>query len=246
MSIINLFGKIDWAGGSFIRDSIEPSLSEMDSYLRPNEYIYVNLVLDSVAISTFNDESDELFFYYEKYKVCPVEEIESIIFEDLDSLLVVELTDGTYLAPSEGEYQLDDLYGNNDSTYIILDNYSKFSRKNAGKLTTRQPMYFRMSLSKEWDGQAIVAMDMVTGFMNRFYASSNWRLSVGAEITRYKNQFLRMGYAIGGMEKRSISIGYGAQIANILFDVGISFSGGFWMDSAQGINIAFGFMRKIG
>ena len=69
---------------------------------------------------------------------------------------------------------------------------------------------------------------------------------MGAEIIRYKNQFLRMGYSIGGLEKKSLSIGYGVQIANLLFDVGISYSGGYSYDSAQGINFAFGLTRKIG
>ena len=69
---------------------------------------------------------------------------------------------------------------------------------------------------------------------------------MGAEITRYKNQFLRMGYSIGGMEKKSLSIGYGVKIFNLLFDLGISYSGGYSYDSAQGINFAIGFMRKMG
>ena len=36
---------------------------------------------------------------------------------------------------------------------------------------------------------------------------------------------------IGGMEKKSLSVGYGIQFANLLFDIGISFSGGYWLDT---------------
>ena len=245
VSIINLFGSIDWSGKNGIRDLFEPGLSKTDSYLRSNEYIYYNLVMDSISISSFNVETDTAFFYYEKYKVCTVESIDDITFDDLDSTLVVELSNGTYLVPSEGEYLFEDLNGDNDSTYNIVDNYSKFNKQSAEKLKTRQPMFFRLGLSKEWDDEAIIAVDLVTGFMNRFHSSSEWRLSIGAEISRFKNQLFRMGFALGGIQKRTLSLGYGRDFGGLLFDIGISLSGGFWLNSTQGIDFSIGFMRQV-
>ena len=245
VSIINLFGEIDWSGSNAIRDMFKPSLSKSESYLRPNEYIYYNLVMDSITISSFNVETDTAFFYYEKYKVCAVESIDDILFENLDSTLIVELSNGTFLVPSEGEYIFEDIHGDNDSTYTIIDNYSKYNKQSADKLKTRQPMFFRMSLSKKWDKQAILAMDLVTGFMNRFHSSSNWRFSMGVEVNRFKNQFYRMGFALGGIEKRTLSLGYGRKISGLMMDIGVSLSGGFWLDSTQGIDFSIGFMRTI-
>ena len=52
-------------------------------------------------------------------------------------------------------------------------------------------MFFRLGFSKEWEDEAIIAVDLVTGFMNRFHSSSEWRLSIGTEISRFKNQLFR-------------------------------------------------------
>lgn len=245
VSIINLFGSIDWSGKNRIRDMFEPGLSKTDSYLRPNEYVYFNLVMDSIAMSSFETETDTAFLYYEKYKVCVVESISGIIFDDLDSTLVVELSNGTYLVPSEGEYLLKDLNGDNDSTYNIVDNYSKFNKKSSEKLKTREPIFFRLGFSKEWDGEAIIAVDLVTGFMNRFHSSSKWRFSIGTEISRFENQLFRMGFAMGGLQKRTLSFGYGRNFRGLLFDIGVSLSGGFGLNSTQGLDLSIGFMRQV-
>ena len=242
ISIINLFGTINWSQESFIRDQLSPTLNMMD--FRQNEFMYVNLVFDSIAASSFIADSEDAFIYYEMYKVFPLKTINNLDISN-DSL-IVELTDGTYLIPSEGDYKLVDLYGDGSTSYTILDNYSKYSKEGAHTLKTRQPMYLRMSLSKRWEKQAIVAIDFVTGFSNRFSSSSTWRMSLGTEIIRYKNQFLRLGYAIGGLEGKSISCGYGKKFGNLYFDVGLSINGGFALDSAKGFNVATGFIWKTG
>ena len=106
-------------------------------------------------------------------------------------------------------------------------------------------MYIRMGLSKRWDKQGVVAVDLVTGFSNRFNSSSKWRLSLGSEITRYKNHFIRMGYAIGGLEKKSLSFGYGAKMGSVYFDLGFSLNGGFSLGSVKGFDLAAGVIWKL-
>ena len=68
---------------------------------------------------------------------------------------------------------------------------------------------------------------------------------MGVEVNRFKNQFYRMGFALGGIEKRTLSLGYGRKISGLMMDIGVSLSGGFWLDSTQGIDFSIGFMRTI-
>ena len=107
-------------------------------------------------------------------------------------------------------------------------------------------MYLRMGVSKRWEDQAIVAADLVTGFSNHLGSSSSWRLSIGTEITRFKNNFIRLGYAIGGLTKKSISIGYGIKQGSLMWDIGLSLNGGFSIDSTKGIDIAMGLTWQSG
>ena len=246
LSIINLFGTIDWSQTSFLRDQLEPSLSKGDSYYRSNEFLYLNLVIDSIAASSFMQDLEDPFIYYEFYKVFPSSTIIDLEI-DAEDALVVELSDGTYLIPSVGEYILWEKYKSTEvnTSYTISDNYSKYSQKSTNTLKTRQPMHLRISLSKRWENQAVVAMDLVTGFINRFSSSSSWKFSIGAEITRYKNKFLRMGYSAGGLENSSISFGYGSKMGKIVFDVGISMHGGISLSSLQGIDLAAGLIWQI-
>ena len=135
--------------------------------------------------------------------------------------------------------------GEGDTTYTIGDNYSDYITTDSNPFQTRQPVYFRMGISKIWNDQAIVAMDLVTGFSNRFSSSTNWRLSLGTEITRFKNKFIRIGYAIGGVAKKSLSIGYGAKWGSLYFDIGLSLHGGFSLNSAEGFDLATGMIWQI-
>ena len=192
MSIINLFGTIKWTQNHFIRGMLEPSISQMDYYLNPNELIYVNMVVDSVNyLNSYSaNELDTPLVYYETYKVIPLETIDASDNE----ALVVELSDGTYVYPSGGDYAKYGILpvGSADTTYAVSD--SAYSSGGHNPFTTRQPMYLRMGISRTWVGQGVVAIDLVTGFFNQSSSSTTWRLSLGTEITRFKNQFLRMGY----------------------------------------------------
>jgi len=241
MSIINLLGTVNWTQDNIIREKLEPSLSGSSFYLRSNEFMYVNMVMDSVTGLSFSETSGDPLIYYEMYKVIPLETISTLTIASTDSILLVSLSDGTYLYPSGGEYKLADLIGEGDTTFTTTDNYEKYSTAGESPFKTRQPMYLRMGFSKKWEGQAVVAADLVTGFSDRFGSSSSWRLSIGTEITRFKNKSLRLGYAFGGLSKKSMSLGYGQKIGNLYWDFGMSFNGGFSIETAKGIDIACGF-----
>jgi hypothetical protein len=101
-------------------------------------------------------------------------------------------------------------------------------------------MYLRLGISRRWIGQAVVAADLVTGFSNDLGSSASWRFSIGTEITRFKNKFIRLGYAFGGLTKKSIGIGYGRKLGPLQWDIGLSLNGGFKIDSTKGIDIAMG------
>ena len=138
---------------------------------------------------------------------------------------------------------LESLDLNGDTTFALSDTtYSGVDNP----FTTRQPMYLRMGISREWEGQAVVVADLVTGFSNYLGSSSSWRLSIGTEITRFKNKFIRLGYAIGGLTRKSVSIGYGRKRGPLLWDIGLSLNGGFNFDSMKGIDIAMGLTWKKG
>ena len=241
ISIINLLGTIKWTQNHFLRKQLKEGISRTDYYLRPNEMMFVNLVIDSVSIATRGDS----LVYYEMYNVIPLEKIPSQASSQ-DSALVVELSDGTYLFPSGGNYKLIDLLGDGDTTYTITEeNYSEYAIEGNSPFETNQPMYLRLGISKRWKDQGVVAVDLVTGFSNRLSSSSTWRLSLGAEITRFKNKFLRMGYSLGGEARKSLSFGYGATIGRLYFDLGISLNGGFSLNGAKGIALASGIIWQF-
>ena len=244
ISIINLFGTIKWTQNNFIRDQLEPNFRNKDYYLRPNELMYVNMGIDSVTLQNLEDleNLEDPLVYYETYKVISIYDTSTTT----SSKLVVPLEDGTYLYPSGGEYRKDVLLGDGDTTYAIPDdNYLKYLSGGDNSFKTRQPMYIRLGISKRWIDQVVVAVDLVTGFANQLNSSSTWRLSVGAEITRFKNKFLRMGYAFGGVEDKSLSLGYGVRVGSINIDIGLSLIGGFSLNSTKGFGMAAGIIWKL-
>jgi len=244
LSIINLLGTVEWTQDHFIRKKLENTLknSAGDFYLRPNEFMYVNMVMDSVTGTSLSETSGDPLIYYEMYKVMPLESIDTLPVSNL----VVELSNDNYLYPSGGEYKLTALIGDGDTTYTVTDNYSKYSVKGDNPFQTRQPMYLRLGMSRKWEEQAIVAADLVTGFSNNYGSSTSWRASLGVEINRFKGQFLRLGYAIGGITKKSMSLGYGRKLGPLHWDIGMSFNGGFSIETAKGFDIAMGLTWQLG
>ncbi len=244
ISVINLLGKVEWTQKHFMRKSLESTLeaSAGDFYLRPNEFMYVNMVMDSVTGTSLSETSGDPLIYYEMYKVMPLESIDTLPVSNL----VVELSDETYLYPSGGEYKLTALIGDGDTTFTVTDNYEKYASGSDNPFQTRQPMYLRLGMSREWEEQAIVAADLVTGFSNNYGSSTTWRASIGVEIIRFKGQFLRLGYAIGGITKKSMSLGYGKKLGPLHLDIGMAFNGGFSIETAKGFDFAMGLTWQTG
>ena len=247
LSVINLLGTINWTQDHFIRAGLENTLknSAGDFYLRVNEFMYVNMVMDSVVGTSFSQESGDPLIYYEMYKVIPLENLSGITMTEQDSALFITLTDGTYYFPSGGEYKLTDLMGDGDITYTVNDNFEKYNSRGNNTFQTRQPMYLRLGMSRKWEEQAIVAADLVTGFSNNYGSSSAWRASLGVEIIRFKRQFIRLGYAIGGITNKSMSLGYGRKLGSLHLDIGMSFNGGFSIETAKGFDFAMGLVLKF-
>ena len=54
-----------------------------------------------------------------------------------------------------------------------------------------------------------------------------------------------MGYAIGGLEKKSLSFGYGSKMGSIYFDIGFSFNGGFSLYSVKGFDLGVGLFWNL-
>jgi len=249
LSIINLLGTVKWTQNHFLRSAlIERSIIDTtgDYYLRPNEFMYVNMVMDSVTAMSFSETSVDPLIYYEMYKVIPLEKLSGITMINQDSALLVTLADGTYYFPSGGEYKLTVLIGDGDTTFTVTDNYEKYASGSDNPFQTRQPMYLRLGMSRKWEEQAIVAADLVTGFSNNYGSSTTWRASIGVEIIRFKGKFLRLGYAIGGIAKKSMSIGYGRKLGPLHLDIGMAFNGGFSIETAKGFDIAMGLVWQLG
>jgi hypothetical protein len=220
LSVINLLGTVNWTQDHFIRTGLENTLknSAGDFYLRANEFMYVNMVMDSVTGTSFSQTSGDPLIYYEMYKVMPVNLGGESSFSSQDSSLIILLSDGTSLYPSGGKYELIDLLGDQDSINTeITDYYALMDSSIDNSFSTRQPMYLRLGMSRKWEEQAIVAADLVTGFSNNYGSSSAWRASLGVEIIRFKGQVLRLGYAIGGITKKSMSLGYGRKLGSYFF-----------------------------
>jgi len=249
ISVINFLGKVEWTQKHFMRKSLESTLeaSAGDFYLRANEFMYVNMVMDSVTGTSFSQTSGDPLIYYEMYKVMPVDLGGNSSFSSQDSSLIILLSDGTFLYPSGGKYELIDLLGDQDSINTeITDYYALMDSSIDNSFSTRQPMYLRLGMSRRWEEQAIVAADLVTGFSNNYGSSSAWRASIGVEIIRFKGQFLRLGYAIGGITKKSMSMGYGRKLGLIHWDIGMSFNGGFSIETAKGFDFAMGLTWQLG
>ena len=197
--------------------------------------------MDSVSASSLSEKTSNPLIYYEKYKVIPLKNIDSLNVSSLDSALIIQLENQSYLLPSGGEYKLVDLLGDGDLERVLQDRYY-MSDGDTNPFKTRHPMFLRLGFSKKWDKQAKVAADMVTGFSNRNGSSSSWKLLVGTEIIRFKNKFIRLGYAFGGVAGKSMSVGYGHKFGPMRMDVAFAFNGGFNISTAKGLDLAIGFI----
>jgi len=240
ISVINLIGTIKWTQDHFMRSSLENSLSAAgDWYLRPNEFMLMSIVMDSVTAVSFTEKSSDPMIYLETYKVISVKDLELVNFSNEDSSYLVQLNQNAYLLPSGGKYSLNDLIGENDAEKTS-PSYYQFVSGADNPFTTRQPMYLRLGLSKNIDNYGFLAGDLVTGFSNRRGSSSSWRMSLGAELMKFKPATIRIGYSFGGFIEKTMSLGYGIKIGNLRWDMAVAFNGGFSIAEAKGFNVAMG------
>lgn len=111
--------------------------------------------------------------------------------------------------------------------------------------TIKYPAFFTIGTSKLIDGQALVSMDMTTGFSNSFNGYTNWKFSLGTEIFRFKNVIYRLGYTFGGNNFSDLSYGMGYVIGpffgrKIELDLAFSLKNSILINRAQGLDFAFG------
>ena len=240
ISVINLLGTVTWTQDHIMRSSLENSLSAAgDWYLRPNEFMLMSIVMDSVTALSFTEETIDPLIYLETYKVISVTDMEMVNFSNEDSSYLVQLNENAYLLPSGGKYSLNDLIGEND-VEKEAPSYYDFASGAENPFTTRQPMYLRLGVSKNIEEYGLLAGDLVTGFSNRRGSSSSWRMSLGAELMKFKPATIRIGYSFGGFTEKSMSLGYGIKIGNFRWDTAVAFHGGFSLNEAKGFNVAMG------
>lgn len=248
-SIINLLGSIKWTQDHFMRSKLEKQIeSSMDDfYLRANEYMLIRMQIDSVTLTSMSSSVEDPLIFYDRYKVIPIDNIDGLFMTNEDSLLTIQRDDGTFLYPSGGKYIKKVILSGTDEDEedeekLLKDVYEKYSESNGNPFITRQPIFLRMGFSKIWDEGVLFAGDLTTGFSNKYGSSSLWKVSIGSEITKFNNHIFRLGYAFGGLTKKSISFGYGRNIFGIECDFGIALNGGFSLGTTKGLDIAFGIL----
>ncbi len=223
MSITNIFGDINWKQDSPFRELLEESVHDFlpeEMQLHSSEYYYYYFLMDSVnAVSLSNSEFDDLFSSdgYSVIKVESLDYVEGFIYEESQ---VVELSDSSgFLVPSK---------------YISDKQLDTFSND---PFTTRHPSVFRLGISRNFNNDMIIAMDLSTGFSATLGSYDTWRMNLGTEITRFKHFPIRFGIGLGGGRGASLSVGSGIWYGPIHFDIGLAYKKGLTVNSSKGLDI---------
>jgi hypothetical protein len=166
-------------------------------------------------------------YYVYEYEINNVNGI-SLVNEDTDSLFV---SDSYAVVETEDGLIRSDEFSD---SYINSMDLKEFS--------IDYPTYFRMGLSKNFNNKLLIVSDLSTGFGQSNFSYNSWKMSIGAEITRYKHFPIRIGYAFGGNHENPISFGFGLHLGAIKFDLGMSLNKGIMLHSAKGLNISTGFI----
>ncbi len=142
-------------------------------------------------------------------------------------------------------YTIDSLRADNLSSGSIFKSSSKIVKNldENGKpkqFNIRYPAILRFGMSyKKKD--FLISSDLSTGFENRLFAHSRWRWAVGAELHRFPNTPLRLGFAWEGLDRTELAMGAGFHGGPVLIDFGFSFRNGMWIHSMKGLNLSLGF-----
>ena len=142
-------------------------------------------------------------------------------------------------------YTIDSLRADNLSSESLFTSSSTLVKNvdEDGKLkqfNIRYPAILRFGMSIRKKGY-LISSDLTTGFENKFFAHSRWRWAVGAELYRFPNTPLRLGFAWEGLDRTELAMGAGFHAGPVLIDFGFSFQNGMWIHSMKGLNLSLGF-----
>ncbi len=222
-SVTNLFGSISWSQDHFLRTSLEETIKgavPTEYYLRPNEFYYYNLQIDSLNATNLSSKPMNEMVFRNGYKVILVEDVTPFGFETTDSLVVTLPDSLSYLIPSS------------EITDATLDTLS------SNTMTTNYPSIFRIGISRKYDESVRIMADLSTGFSTDLGGYDKWRVAFATEITHYPIVTLRAGVAFGGIYGQSLSLGTGFNIGPANLDVGIAYRNGLSINSMKGVDFS--------
>ena len=216
-SMINLFSSIEWNKPSITRNLFGTEIEGFSPFgLCLNEYRLYEYHIDDVTAESFLGEDGLL----------------DSLFQSTTSNVVED--------PDLGLVNVEELTG-------YPDDYCEYDLKERDikDFTIKYPAFFTIGTSKLIDGQALVSMDMTTGFSNSFNGYTNWKFSLGTEIFRFKNVIYRLGYTFGGNNFSDLSYGMGYVIgpffgSKIELDIAFSLKNSILINRARGLDFAFG------
>ena len=242
-SVINMGGNIKWDSANLTKSLMGSSIEELIG-LRQNEFHYISFNIDSMNILSYNTNPDMEFISSNSYKVgifsdIPLESeaspndllvytiddlgdstLKITNYNEIDTLLVVDLGDGSYLVPSER------LESNQLQSQTSKDIHLDY------------PSYLRIGASKEINNYGLISFDLLTGFDTSFGNSNKFRFSFGTEITRVSSNFpIRLGFSLGGDLPSSYSIGFGYRTGPLFIDFGRKYYHGIIRNRAKGIEL---------
>jgi len=124
------------------------------------------------------------------------------------------------------------------SSSKVVSNLDKNGDPKQFKMNYPAILRFGASVRKE---DLLLSSDLVTGFEDRLFARKGWKLSVGAELYRFKGMPLRIGFAWAGLDNTELGMGFGLHKGPMIFDVGFAFRNGIWFQTMKGFNFSLGF-----
>ena len=218
VSLINLFGRLNWSDNSYFRqfaeDLVFPLISD-DMRLRPNEYKYYHFLVDSLTGESIS--SDSYVVRTTNYNVIKVDNLDDVLF-NYNPDLVVAISDSTeYLVPSER------MPSNYIEKYTSEDNF-----------TTNYPTLLRLGLSRKFLNDGIVACDFTTGFSNNMSVYNKWQMNFGVEFNRFPDYPIRFGFMINDINT-AFSFGSGIHKRGLKYDYAISLHDGYTLSKAKGV-----------
>ena len=118
---------------------------------------------------------------------------------------------------------------------MVDDSLSLYPSK---AVTKQYPAIFSIGASKQYP-EALLSIDLSTGFSDDFGVSKRWRLSTGVEITRFEYTPIRFGLGLGGKSYYDFSFGWGYDFGMINLDFGLALRQGLTISSARGYGMSF-------